>query len=495
VRTPQLHAPGRSLAATVGAALALALALCLGSTVGHGGIKVHAATAPISALSVSGSPFAASIAPLPEAVTVRLTLPARARTKLLVTKPNGTVVARLIARQYLGAGTYVRTWSGRNSGGTTAPDGEYLVKAVATANGTTQTLVRRIRKGLPAIYAVNPGALVVAVDPGHGGRFPGAVSGGYLEKDFNLDIALKVRQLLLHSGVQVVMTRTTDVAVLEPAADRNGDGRLDRYDDDLMRNDVKNIARADVAVHVHNNASAQPSSHGTGAYVDPDQTWRPEATRLATFLADAEFTGLTPYTAPAFAPKANGVRFGWYYYMGPYDPPYLPRQSLVTSALSESLFLSNPAELEMLKRDDVRTSLAGSIYIGLARWLNSRDLGIGYELVSGPSSPVTAGSSVSYRVKVTNRGNQPSAGWTLQLHDVPAVAEYDGSGQLGSPMGSVAVPDGLAPGASVELVVNATAPASAGSWLVKSNVRLADSSYASDHGVVVLQTALTTISP
>jgi N-acetylmuramoyl-L-alanine amidase len=477
------------------AAVAMALAMCLAATVVHGAIDVHAGTAPISALSVSGSPFAASIPPLATAATVRLTLPARARTKLLVTKPNGTVVARLIARQYLGAGTYVRTWSGRASGGATVPDGEYLIKAVATRDGTTRTLVRRIRKGLPAIYAANPGAIVVAVDAGHGGRFPGAVSGGYLEKNFNLDIALKLRQLLLHSGVQVVMTRTTDVAVLEPASDRNGDGRLDRYDDDLMRNDVKNTARADVAVHVHNNSSAQSSSHGTAAYVDPDQTWRPEATRLATFVADAEFAGLTPYTAPAFTPKANGVRFGWYYYMGPYDPPYLPRQSLVTSVLSESLFLSNPAELEMLKRDDVRTSLAASIYVGLARWLNSRDLGIGYELVSGPSNPVASGSSVSYRVKVTNRGNQPSSGWALELRHVPAVAEYDGSGQLGLPTGSVAVPDGLGPGASVELTVNATAPALAGSWLVKSDVRLGDSSYASTHGVVVLQTALTTISP
>ena len=65
-----------------------------------------------------------------------------------------------------------------------------------------------MRKGLPAIYPANPGALVIAVDPGHGGRFSGAVNGPYEEKDYNLAIALKLRDLLTSAGVQVVMTQT-----------------------------------------------------------------------------------------------------------------------------------------------------------------------------------------------------------------------------------------------------------------------------------------------
>jgi hypothetical protein len=59
-------------------------------------------------------------------------------------------------------------------------------------------------------------------------------------------------------------------------------------------------------------------------------------------------------------------------------------------------------------------------------------------------------------------------------------------------MGSVAVPDGLQPGASVNLTVNATAPATAGQWWVKADVKLADDSYASTAGVVSLQVPLTT---
>ncbi|HUR17099.1 MAG TPA: hypothetical protein VMZ33_07420, partial [Candidatus Limnocylindrales bacterium] len=85
--------------------------------------------------------------------------------------------------------------------------------------------------------------------------------------------------------------------------------------------------------------------------------------------------------------------------------------------------------------------------------------------------------------------------WTLQLRTVPAAPVYDGSGTHGALIGSVAVPDGLAAGQSVELTVNATAPAEAGSWLVKSDVRLVDDTLTSDLGVVALQVGLTTTSP
>jgi hypothetical protein len=43
--------------------------------------------------------------------------------------------------------------------------------------------------------------------------------------------------------------------------------------------------------------------------------------------------------------------------------------------------------------------------------------------------------------------------------------------------------------------VSAIAPATAGEWLVKSDVMLPNGTYASDDGVVALQTALTTVTP
>ena len=305
---------------------------------------------------------------------------------------------------------------------------------------------------------------------------------------------MKLRDLLEAAGVQVVMSRTTDVAVSEPPFDHNGDGTLDRYDDDLMRNDSANLARADVVVHVHNNASTSTTRNGTGTYTSMARTWTPEAVALAEVMVEQQFIALDAYRTPAFTPKSNGVQGGWYYYVGPYDPPYLPRPTLMPSVLSESLYLSNPPELEALKRADVRTSLAAGIYIAIAEYLNTRPLGIGYELVEGPDAALAAGTAAPYTIRVTNRGNTPSSGWALELHNVPHVPVYDGSGQQGDFIGAVDVPDGLQPGASVDVTVNGLAPP-AGDWWVKADIRLADDSYASHPGVVPLQVPLTTTPP
>ena len=488
VAKPQLHPRARGVVAAAFAVFAL---LQFAPAVSAG----PAANDTIYSFSLSGSPFAQDFAPLPTSVTGKFVLARRAYVSVRVFREGGPQVRVIQPRKRRAAGTYSFAWNGRGSDGNMLADGVYEIRVKAENGMGTMVKKQVVRKGLPAIYPQNPGAIVIAVDPGHGGRLVGAATGPFAEKTFNLDIGLRLRDLLTHAGVQVVMTRTTDVAVLEPKSDYNGDGVLNRYDDDLMRNDIKNRARVDVAVHVHNNGSSNVDDSGTGTFIPEFRSWTETARVLATGMDAEQFAALVPYTSGAFVPKDNGVKYGrFYYYMAPYDPPFLPRPSLVTSVLSESLFVTNAADLEMLKRVDVRTSLAAAIYLGLARWLNSRDLGIGYELVNGPSAPVASSSPLSYRIRVTNRGNEPSSGWNLQLHNVAAAPEYDGSGQLGSLMGSVAVPDGLAPGASVMLDVSATAPATAGSWLVKSDVRLADSSYASAHGVVVLQTVLTTES-
>lgn len=455
-----------------------------------------AAAPTITAFSVHGSPFAEDFAPLPQQATIKLVLAHGGRVTVTVRRPNGAPVRRLAYRIRLTPGEHAWTWDGLRSDGAMALDGRFSVR-VRVENGAGVAVADRpLRKGLPQIYPANPGVIVITVDPGHGGRFNNAHGPGLKEKVANLDIGLQLQALLEHAGVEVVMTRTTDVAVNEPASDENGDGKLNRYDDDLERNDVANIAGSDAAIHVHNNGSNSPVSHGTGTYTDPNRTFTPLATDLATVVQAGQVESLAAYRSAvfngvAYVPRDRGVRFGWYYYMGPYDPPYLPRPALTVGVLTESLFLSNAADLEALKQPEVRLSIAAGIYLGVAEWLNTRDYGAGYEPLSAPAS-AAAGESLVYRIRLTNRGNLASAGWTLRLGAVPTAPLYDGSGEPGTEIGAVAVPDGLAPGASVELDIPAVAPADAGDWLVKADVALADATRLSDHGIVVLQMPLTT---
>lgn len=58
------------------------------------------------------------------------------------------------------------------------------------------------------------GRFRVVLDPGHGGPDPGAVGiGGLRETDVVLDVGLQVAQLLQSRGVQVLLTRTSEVDV------------------------------------------------------------------------------------------------------------------------------------------------------------------------------------------------------------------------------------------------------------------------------------------
>ncbi len=68
----------------------------------------------------------------------------------------------------------------------------------ATVAGTIDTL-------LPS-----NGRKVVVIDPGHGGRDPGAVSNHAVEKEVVLSISLKLRDLLESQGIEVIMTRDRD---------------------------------------------------------------------------------------------------------------------------------------------------------------------------------------------------------------------------------------------------------------------------------------------
>ncbi|CDN15914.1 N-acetylmuramoyl-L-alanine amidase [Richelia intracellularis] len=61
------------------------------------------------------------------------------------------------------------------------------------------------------------GRLLVMIDPGHGGRDPGAVGiGGLQEKQVIMPISLRVADILRQNGVQVVMTRKSDYFVTLP---------------------------------------------------------------------------------------------------------------------------------------------------------------------------------------------------------------------------------------------------------------------------------------
>ncbi|HIK45205.1 MAG TPA: N-acetylmuramoyl-L-alanine amidase, partial [Leptolyngbyaceae cyanobacterium M65_K2018_010] len=131
----------------------------------------------------------------------------------------------------------------------------------------------------PAERPTNPSPLptvpnqrvVVVIDPGHGGRDPGAVGiNGLQEKQVIFPISLRVAELLEQQGLVVVLTRGDDSTL-----DLQG------------RVDIANRARGNLFVSIHANAisMSRPDVNGIETYFASENGRRLAAALQASMLA------------------------------------------------------------------------------------------------------------------------------------------------------------------------------------------------------------------
>jgi N-acetylmuramoyl-L-alanine amidase len=94
------------------------------------------------------------------------------------------------------------------------------------------------------------GVARIVIDAGHGGHDPGAQGNGVNESELTLDVASRLTRLLQKQpGVEVVMTRDTDVFV--PLEERTA---------------IANREGADLFLSIHANASRNPKARGVETY-------------------------------------------------------------------------------------------------------------------------------------------------------------------------------------------------------------------------------------
>ncbi|MGQ0551440.1 MAG: N-acetylmuramoyl-L-alanine amidase [Armatimonadota bacterium] len=172
---------------------------------------------------------------------------------------------------------------------------------------------------------------VVAIDAGHGGRDMGATGAtGLLEKDLVLDVAQRVRELLVRAGIRVVMTRETDV-----------------YVDLAERPRAARAQGATVFVSIHGNASTRPATTGSETYY-----LMPQGLALAQMIQDelAKVAGLA----------SRGVKTANFLVL---------RENDVPAVLVEVGYLSNAEEEARLRADAFRQRVAEAIMRGVQRFL------------------------------------------------------------------------------------------------------------------------------
>ena len=181
----------------------------------------------------------------------------------------------------------------------------------------------------------------------HGGRDPGKVGiEGQLEKDINLSIALRLKEYLEASDVDVILTREDDNG-LYPEGERNK-----KMSDMKKRCQIIEKAAPDLVVSIHQNSYHEESvSGGQVFYYKNSQKGK----TLAEIL-QKRFNYVLGEKNSRQA-KANGN----YYLLLHVKPPI---------AIVECGFLSNRAEAAKLQDEVYQDRMAWTVHMGIMEFLN-----------------------------------------------------------------------------------------------------------------------------
>ncbi|MBA7562465.1 hypothetical protein ES708_04117 [subsurface metagenome] len=239
-------------------------------------------------------------------------------------------------------------------------------------------------------------AITIFLDPGHGGRDPGCVHNGLMEKEVNLKIALKLKSLLESAGYRVIMRRTSDEwKSLDEIAN------------------MANNSGADLFLSIHNNASLSPASLGTETY------WSANGVSGSSqFAASIQSSLVSEIGRPNRGVKTADFR--------------VIKNTRIIAALVECVFVSNPDEANLLKDDGFLNKIANGLFNGISNYARN--------ITPTPGNSIAGGTYKATKVLVnideptnsqTIGGNFELKGWAVEKSginspEITAVHVYDG---------------------------------------------------------------------
>ncbi len=190
----------------------------------------------------------------------------------------------------------------------------------------------------------------VIIDAGHGGDDGGAIGiDGTVEKDINLDIALKLEKLLKFYGFDVIMTRTDDIMTCDDGLDSL---RKRKVSDIHNRFDILEKNPDAVFISIHQNKFEDNSQHGTQVFYSGNND---ESKLLAESIQNSIVSVLQPDNSRVVKKSGSGI--------------YLLYHAKLPAVLVECGFISNPAEVKKLNDENYRMKIAILIADGLIKYL------------------------------------------------------------------------------------------------------------------------------
>lgn len=213
-----------------------------------------------------------------------------------------------------------------------------LVAEIDQARQHSLQLLQDQTRAVISIGGRGGAKVLVAIDPGHGGRDVGAQSpSGTFEKEVALDIGLRLARLLDAAGIGVLMTRTDDT--YRWLADRPA---------------MANAKKADVFLSIHCNSSAAPTPTGSGteSYYLP---LLPE-NRLFAETVHRELVRVVGLQDRGLKERSLAVLRG----------------AAMPAMLVEVAFLNHPQDAALLSDEAFRQKVAEGLFSGLLAYLGRR---------------------------------------------------------------------------------------------------------------------------
>ena len=188
----------------------------------------------------------------------------------------------------------------------------------------------------------------VVVDPGHGGSDPGSI--GYKTKiheaDLNLKLSLMLKDKLESAGINVIMTRTDEKAMIE------GSGKRWKKEDMQKRKELIKTCRPNMVISLHQNSYTNHSLRGAQVFYDKTSDI---SKQIAEFIQE-QFKATLDKSIKATSP-------------GDY---FMLKCTTAPSVIVECGFLSNEEDEKLLSSPEYQDKIIDCIYKGIVKFLQTK---------------------------------------------------------------------------------------------------------------------------
>lgn len=194
----------------------------------------------------------------------------------------------------------------------------------------------------------------IILDAGHGGIDGGtSAKDGTVEKDINLAITLKLRDMLVLSGYQVVLTRDSDRSIHSDDATTIHQKKVSDLQNRLK---IMQSYPNSLFISIHQNHYSESKYSGAQIFYSSNHL---ESEQLAQTLQNAFRDLLQPENSREVKPAGKDLYLMW--------------NAEVPAVLAECGFLSNETESTLLSQDDYQQKVAFVLYCGILNYL--QDMG------------------------------------------------------------------------------------------------------------------------